>query len=149
MSKRKEIISLVVDETVDTIIDKIDEVLVDYMYEYGDYEESNDVFFNDKGKPFKGVKRPFDSALSRAKITDLTFHDLRHTFASQLVMAGVNLKAVQELLGHKTIKMTLRYAHLADEHKAKAVEMLDNRINKSKTGQKLDNSSNEGYSNVS
>ena len=52
MSKRKEIISLVVDETVDTIIDKIDEVLVDYMFEYGDYEETDDRFFDDKQEMF-------------------------------------------------------------------------------------------------
>ena len=51
----KKIINKVVDETVDTIIDNIDEVLVDYMYEYGNYEESNDVFFNDKEEMFVKV----------------------------------------------------------------------------------------------
>ena len=51
----KKIINKVVDETVDTIIDNIDEVLVDYMYEYGNYEESDDVFFNDKEEMFVQV----------------------------------------------------------------------------------------------
>ncbi len=59
-------------------------------------------------------------------IRDFHFHDLRHTFASHLVMAGVDLTTVKELLGHKDIKMTLRYAHLAPAHKAEAVKKLGN-----------------------
>ena len=88
------------------------------------------VFYDPKtGKPYKDVKRSFHTALRRAKIKDFRFHDLRHTFASHLVMAGVDLTTVKELLGHKDIKMTLRYAHLAPSHKVKAVDILDNTIN--------------------
>jgi len=87
--------------------------------------------FHDEKKlsNYQNVKRSFATALQRAKITDFHFHDLRHTFASQLVMAGVDLVAVKELLGHKDIKMTLRYAHLAPAHKRKAVNVLNTLLN--------------------
>jgi len=58
-------------------------------------------------------------------LDDVRFHDLRHTFASHLVMAGVDLTTVKELLGHKFTKMTERYSHLSPKHKANAVRVLD------------------------
>ncbi|MEE8483247.1 MAG: tyrosine-type recombinase/integrase, partial [Nitrospinota bacterium] len=64
-----------------------------------------------------------------AVIKDFRFHDLRHTFASHLVMAGVDITTIKELLGHKTISMTLRYAHLAPGHKRDAVEKLEGAFN--------------------
>jgi integrase len=66
----------------------------------------------------------FGRACARAGIEDFHWHDLRHTFASQLVMTGVDLRTVQELVGHKTLDMTMRYSHLAPAHKAAAVEKL-------------------------
>lgn len=81
------------------------------------------------GKPYHEVKKSFASALKRAKITDFHFHDLRHTFASHLIMAGVDITTVKELLGHKEIRMTLRYSHLAPSHKVRALEIYDQTIN--------------------
>lgn len=89
------------------------------------------------GKPYQSIKRSFASACRRAKIRDFTFHDCRHTFASHLVMAGVDLTTVKELLGHKTLTMTLRYAHLAPSHKVKAIAMLDTALNGEPSAQKL------------
>ncbi len=84
------------------------------------------VFYNPlTGKPYKDIRVAFHTALKRAKIKDFRFHDLRHTFASHMVMAGVDLSTVKELLGHKTLEMTNRYAHLAPNHKIRAIEVLD------------------------
>lgn len=69
-------------------------------------------------------RRWFQQACKKAKIENLHWHDLRHTFASRLVMAGVGLASVQELLGHKSIMMTMRYAHLAPDHQKASVERL-------------------------
>ena len=70
------------------------------------------------------INRVFRPALKEAKITDFRWHDLRHTFGSRLVMAGVDLRTVQELMRHKTIKMTLRYTHLSPTHTLEAVNKL-------------------------
>lgn len=72
-----------------------------------------------------GIKSAFNTALKNAGIENFRFHDLRHTFASHAVMRGGTLKQVQEILGHKTMTMTLRYAHLSQEHKKEAVNRLN------------------------
>jgi site-specific recombinase XerD len=72
----------------------------------------------------KNPRKWFATALEQAEIKGVTWHTLRHTFASRLVMGGVDLKTVQELMGHKTIAMTARYAHLAPTHKLQALETL-------------------------
>jgi integrase len=71
-----------------------------------------------------GPRGWFEPAVKNAGLTEFTWHCLRHTFASRLVMAGVDLRTVQELMGHKTIAMTCRYAHMAPSHKLAAVERL-------------------------
>ncbi len=70
------------------------------------------------------TRRVFEPALKRAGIAGFRWHDLRHTFASRLVMAGVNLRTVQELMGHNTVTMTLRYSHLSPKHQLDAVQRL-------------------------
>jgi len=66
----------------------------------------------------------FEEVTEHASISNFHWHDLRHTFASRLVMAGVPLRAVQVLMGHKRIETTLRYSHLAEDHLRNAVERL-------------------------
>jgi integrase len=97
------------------------------------------VFVDREGRRFKDVKRSFHSALRKVGIKDFRFHDLRHTFASQLFMAGVDITTVKELLGHKSLAMTLRYSHLAPAHKVNALAILDGAMNRQPTIQKLYN----------
>ncbi len=82
------------------------------------------VFTGRDGEKFNNVKKSWTAVLDKADIQNFRWHDLRHTFASRLVMAEVDLNTVRELLGHADLKMTLRYAHLAPSHTAKAVEKL-------------------------
>lgn len=82
------------------------------------------VFVNMDGERLCGYKHWFDPAVDLAGIREFTWYCLRHTFASRLVMAGVDLRTVAELMGHKTIQMTMRYAHLAPEHNLAAIERL-------------------------
>lgn len=82
------------------------------------------VFPSPKGGQFDNISKVWDGIVVAAKLSDFNFHDLRHDFASKLVMAGVDLNTVRELLGHADIKMTLRYAHLAPGKLADAVAKI-------------------------
>jgi integrase len=86
--------------------------------------DQGQVFKSDKGRAFDNVRTAWKKLLADASITDFHWHDMRHHFASRLVMAGVPLNTVRELLGHSDIKMTLRYAHLAPGHMREAVELM-------------------------
>jgi integrase len=83
------------------------------------------VFANRKGERIGSVKSSFTRACRLAKIEDFRVHDLRHTCAAWLVNAGASLIEVRELLGHSTIRMTERYAHLAPDNVRNAVAKLD------------------------
>jgi integrase len=72
-----------------------------------------------------GCRRPLWTACKKADLRHIMWHALRHTFASHLVMRGVAIKAVQELLGHASLEMTMRYAHLSPDVRRDAVALLD------------------------
>jgi len=86
--------------------------------------KSRYVFPSQEGGRLEDVKSAWLKLLERAEIEGFRWHDMRHDFASRLVMAGVPLNTVRDLLGHADIKMTLRYAHLAPGTKAAAVELI-------------------------
>ena len=75
------------------------------------------------------IKTAYNNAVAIAKLDDVNFHTLRHTFASWAVMRGVSPKELQELLGHSSLAMTMRYAHLAPEHLRAAVSRLEGLTN--------------------
>ena len=83
------------------------------------------VFANSEGhRDLRWSARTVPAALRAAKIAGFRFHDLRHTFASRLAMEGVDLMTIRELMGHKSMAMTLRYAHLSPGHTRTAIERL-------------------------
>ncbi|MCI0625454.1 MAG: site-specific integrase [Acidobacteria bacterium] len=77
------------------------------------------------GERMKDLPRYWEQYRKKAGLEDLHWHDLRHTFASRLVMVGVDLYTVSKLLGHHDVKMTTRYAHLSPDHLLSAVGVLD------------------------
>ncbi|MBN9411598.1 MAG: site-specific integrase [Burkholderiales bacterium] len=90
----------------------------------GNVDRSGLVFPSRDGSRLVEIKTAWHGIMKQAGIGNFRWHDMRHDFASCLVMAGIDLNTVRELLGHADLKMTLRYAHLAPAHKAAAVEML-------------------------
>jgi integrase len=83
----------------------------------------SDALFPELNGPM--VTRSFWRACRKAEVPNLRLHDLRHTFASYLAMGGFNLRTIQQLLGHKDLRMTSRYAHLSADHLSQAVKSLD------------------------
>jgi site-specific recombinase XerD len=87
-------------------------------------DSTGNVIRNSDGETLAGPRYWFEPTLKKAKIYRLSWHCLRHTFASRLVMRGVDIRTAQELMGHKSISMTVRYSHLAPRHTLAAVELL-------------------------
>lgn len=89
-------------------------------------KKNESIFYNpETGKPFVDLKAGFALACKKAGISGVTWHTLRHTFASRLVGSGVDIVTVKELLGHSSISVTMRYAHTNFDSKRAAVEKLD------------------------
>ena len=105
----------------------MNDALYEALREHPRHFSSPYVFCNpdNEGKPLQDFRCSFETACKRAGLGHVVFHSLRHTFASHLVMSGVDLTTVQRLLGHKDIKTTMRYSHLAPDHLKGAVERLD------------------------
>ncbi len=78
-------------------------------------------------KPIE-LRKPFDNALKQAGIVDFRWHDLRHCTASYLAMNGASLAEIAEVLGHKTLQMVKRYAHLSDGHVSSVVESMNKKM---------------------
>jgi integrase len=82
---------------------------------------------NDPARPIGSVRKAHDGAVRRAKINpEFRLYDIRHTYASRAVMAGVDLPTLGAMLGHTTIQMTMRYVHPAEEHKREAAAKIEN-----------------------
>jgi integrase len=87
---------------------------------------------SERHRDLRWAKKTVPAALRAAQIEDFRFHDLRHTFASRLAMEGVDLMTIRELMGHKTMAMTLRYSHLSPGHRRTAIERLVTRATPAK-----------------
>jgi integrase len=109
--KRRELpINDVLKKTLSSVMRKID---IEY------------VFYNPQTRrPYRDIRKSFDAALKKAKINNFVPHNCRHTYASHFVMNGGSLKALQEILGHENIKITMKYAHLSPEYKKAAVNRV-------------------------
>ena len=85
------------------------------------------IFANESGKaPFP--KKPWQEAVLEAQIEDFRFHDLRHAAASYLAESGATLADIAEILGHKTLAMVKRYAHIGEQHTSKVVARMNEQI---------------------
>jgi integrase len=103
----------------------MDSTVIALLRKWPRTEGSEFVFTNAAGGRIGWLQHGFRKALGRAGLSDLHFHDLRHTFASQWMMAGGDLYVLKSILGHKSIAMTQRYAHLSPGYKKAMVERME------------------------
>ena len=110
-----------IDATAKTVLEDLSKVR---------HINSQDIFYD-----LVNFRRLWEAALMKASITNFHFHDCRHTFASYAVMSGMDLRTLQDIMGHKTMTMTLRYSHLSQPHKMTAMQNMDNYLNKQNESQ--------------
>jgi integrase len=104
---------------------RLKQALLAHRFRAGKQDADGLVFQNRRRRPLRSIRNVFEAARKAAGLgQDVTPHVCRHTFASRLVMAGVDIATVKELMGHKRIEMTMRYAHLSPKHRARAVALL-------------------------
>lgn len=106
----------------------LNKVAVKVLRDWKNQGEGEGLVFSHLGKQIKRIDTAWGSLMKKAEITEFRFHDLRHDFASQLVMNGIDLYTVRELLGHGSIEMTQRYAHLAPDRLQNAVSVLNTNV---------------------
>jgi integrase len=100
---------------------------LDILTQHAKIRRSNTdlVFPNATGRKPLAIRNAFENAMERADILNFRFHDLRHTFASYLAMQGASLLDIATVLGHKTLQMVQRYAHLSEAHTAGVVARMN------------------------
>ena len=82
------------------------------------------MFYRADGSQWRDTRKGFEAALEKAGVPRIRIHDMRHSFVSNLLMQGVDVKAAKELAGHRDIQTTMKYAHLAPGHLKDSVEKL-------------------------
>jgi len=118
-TKNNEAVAIPMNAAVSAVLDKLEERRNGSPYIFPHIEGEH------AGEAIKDVKNSFRTALKEAKIENFRFHDLRHCCASWLMMNGADLNDVRQILGHKSIAMTLRYAHLSPRYLADKVKLLE------------------------
>src|SRR5262249_29446935 len=118
-TKNNEAVAIPMNAAVSAVLDKLEKRRNGSPYVFPHIEGEH------AGEAIKDVKNSFRTALKEAKIGNFRFHDLRHCCASWLMMNGADLNDVRQILGHKSIAMTLRYAHLSPRYLADKVKLLE------------------------
>lgn len=103
----------------------VDSLLMSELRTWYRARRSEFVFTWGNGRQVQDFRMSFDSALRKIGVVDFHFHDLRHTFASHFIMSGGDLYTLKEILRHKTILMTQRYAHLSQARKREVAKVMD------------------------
>ncbi|MAO39388.1 MAG: integrase [Pseudohongiella sp.] len=102
--------------------------LIGELMDEGQQRDGDLVFPNADGSKPAFLRFEWDKALQAAGIEDFRFHDLRHSAASYLAMNGATLAEIAEVLGHKTLQMVKRYAHMSEQHTISVVERMNKKI---------------------